>query len=124
MIAMPKATGSHALIQYLKSRELLDMIVGCFAGDNHVVHVTLTQACAGDAHEARLLLKLRDGTAAEIAHAGAQAADELKDHGLKRAAIGNAALDAFRDKFGEAVFIGALALHHVGGLALRAAEIR
>ena len=38
-----------------------------------------------------------------VAHAGAESADELVDHGFERAAIGDAAFDAFGDEFAEAV---------------------
>ena len=37
-------------------RQLLDVIVGCFARDDDVVHVTFPQACAGDADEPRIPL--------------------------------------------------------------------
>ena len=59
-------------------------------------------------------LQLLDGGAAEVAHAGAQAADQLVDHGFERAAIGDAAFDAFGDKFAEAVGV-AVALAVDGG---------
>ncbi len=79
------------------------MVVGSFAGDDDVVDVAFAEAGAGDANELCLLLQLLDGCAAEIAHAGAQAADELVDHGLERSAVGHASLDAFGDELGEAV---------------------
>jgi hypothetical protein len=76
-----------------------------------------------------VLLQLFDGGAAEVAHAGAQAADELVDHGFERAAMGHAAFDAFGDELGEAVAASSravmegrspLASRHVG-LALEVA---
>ena len=85
------------------------MVVGGFAGDDDVVDVALAEAGVGDADEARVGLQLCDGAAAEVAHAGAQAADELVDHGFERAAVGDAAFDAFGDEFGEAVGAGAFA---------------
>jgi hypothetical protein len=41
----PAATGHQALIQNFGPRPLLDMVVGRLAGDDHIVNVTLTQAC-------------------------------------------------------------------------------
>src|SRR5205823_14916846 len=66
-----------------------------------------------DAHEARFLLQLSDGGAAAVAHARAQSADQLIDHGGHGAAIGHAALDTLGNKLGEAVAI-ALAIIHAG----------
>src|ERR1035438_4092957 len=111
----PRPTGSHALIQYHRLRRLLNMVVGCLPSDDHVVDVTLTQARAGDAHELRLLLEFSDGGATHVTHAGAETANKLEDHGLERPAVGYAALDALRDKFGQAVVVGKLALHHALG---------
>ena len=50
-----------------------------------------------------VLLQRGNGAAAEVAHAGAQAADELEDHRFERAAMGNAAFDAFGNELGETV---------------------
>ena len=61
-------------------------------------------------------LQLFDGAAAEVAHAGAQAADELVDHGFERAAMRNAAFDAFGDELGEAVAAVAFARGDGGAL--------
>jgi hypothetical protein len=44
-------------------------------------------------------------SAAHIAHAGAKAAHQLKDHRFERSAIRNAAFDAFRHKFRQAVLV-------------------
>src|ERR1035438_7401605 len=113
MMAIPIATGSQALIQYPRPRfPLLDMIVGRLPGDDHVVDVTLAQAGAGDAHKLGFLLQFRDAAATQIAHAGAQAADELEDHGLQRSAVGDTALDSLGDKFGQTVLAGAFALDY------------
>ena len=51
---------------------LLHAVIGRFLGDDHVVHVALAQARAGDSHEARLPLQLGDVPRAAVAHAGAQ----------------------------------------------------
>ena len=61
-------------------------------------------------------LEFFDGGAAEIAHAGAEAADELVDHGFEGAAVGDAAFDALGDELGEAVLGGAFAGGEVGAL--------
>ena len=82
---------------------LLDVVVGGFAGNDDVVDVGFAETGVGDANEAGVSLEVGDGFAAEIAHAGAEAADELKDHGLEGAAVGDAAFDAFGDELGEAV---------------------
>ncbi len=57
--------------------------------------VRLAQACGGDANEARLVLKLADVAATRVAHAGAQAADELRDHLGERPLVRHAPFDAF-----------------------------
>src|ERR1700689_3034324 len=88
MIVMANATGHHACIQYARPRLLLDMVVGRLASDNHVVHMALAQACAGDAHKLGVLLQFFDRAATQVAHARAQAAHQLKDHRLERSAIG------------------------------------
>jgi hypothetical protein len=53
------------------------MIVRALASDGDVVDVALAKPGAGDAHEARLLLELRDRLRPDIAHGGAQASGEL-----------------------------------------------
>ena len=45
-------------------QHLLDMVVRRLAGDDHVVHVTLSPAGAGDADEAGFLLQFPDAVAA------------------------------------------------------------
>src|SRR5579875_722651 len=131
MTAMPAATGHQALIQnparfrpadcrrwlarMAAPSGLLDMVVRRFARDDDVVHVALAQSGAGDAHKPRLLLQFANCSAAEIAHAGAQSADELVDHGLERPAIRHAAFNALGHKLGQAVLVGALALHYAFG---------
>src|SRR5579859_4907775 len=70
------ATGHQALNQKRASRSF-DMIIGSLAGDDDVVDVAFAQAGAGDAHESRLLLQLENRGAAQVSHAGAQAAHEL-----------------------------------------------
>ena len=93
---IPTATGHHALIQNRGPRglvfvrgvenrgprgpvfvrgadirrplRLLDMVIGRFARDDHIVHVTLAQPGAGDAHKLRLLLQLRNRAAPQVAH--------------------------------------------------------
>jgi hypothetical protein len=54
------------------------MIVRALASDGDVVDVALAKSGAGDAHEARLLLELRDRLRPDIAHGGAQASGELE----------------------------------------------
>ena len=59
---------------------LLDVVVGRLAGDDYVMDVTFAKASAADADKTRPLLKLRDGAAAQVAHARAQTADQLRNH--------------------------------------------
>src|SRR5665213_2086550 len=124
MMQRPTVTGHHALIQNLGSRPLLDMVVRRLPGDDHIVHVTFTQSGAGDAHELRLLLQFRNVGASQVAHAGAQAADELEDHGLERSTIGDASLNALGNEFCQAVLAGSLALHHALTAQFRAGQVR
>ena len=79
------------------------MIVRSFAGDDDVVDVAFAQSGVRDAHEAGLGLQIFDGSAAEVAHSGAESADELVDHGFERSAVRYASFDAFGDELGEAV---------------------
>src|SRR5262245_23146087 len=60
---------------------LFRAVVRRFLRDRDVVHVALAEARGRNPNELRLVLKLRDRRAAAIAHAGAEAADELMDHG-------------------------------------------
>src|SRR3954471_3291557 len=66
-------------------------VVWRFLGDLHVVHVALTHAGAGDAHELRARTHLGDALAARITHGGAQAAGELMQDGDQAALVGHAA---------------------------------
>src|ERR1039457_6018918 len=72
MTPTPIVTGSQALNQNLRPPLLFDMIVGRLSCDDHVMHVALAQAGAADTHKLRLLLKIADGCATQVAHAGAQ----------------------------------------------------
>src|SRR6266702_4799148 len=121
--AIPRSTGSQALIQKRAPRALFDMIVRRLAGDDHVMHMALAEPCAGDADELCVFLQLLDGFAAEVSHAGAQAADELVDHRFERPAIRDAAFDALGNELGKAVLAGTLALHHALASQLRAGHI-
>ena len=87
---------------------LFHVVVRCFARDDDVVNVRLAEPCAADAHETRVLLQLGDGLAAKVAHAAAQAADQLVDHVAQRSAIGHAALDTLGYELGEPVVDGRL----------------
>ena len=54
---------------------LFHVVVRGFAGDDDVVNVGLAQAGVRDADKAGVFLEFFDGTAAQLAHAGAQSAD-------------------------------------------------
>ena len=81
----------------------IGVVVGGFAGDDDVVDVASRRPALEMRMKRAFCLQLFDGGAAEVAHAGAQAADELVDHGFERAAVRDAAFDAFGDELGEAV---------------------
>src|SRR5271157_2063897 len=98
-------------------------IVGRFSRNDHIVHVAFAQAGVADAHKLCLFLKIADGCAAQIAHAGAQAANQLEYHGFKRPAVWHAPLDTLRNKLGQTVLVGALALHNALAARFRAGQI-
>src|SRR5664279_1250065 len=77
------------------------------------MHMAFAQARSTDAHEARLLLQLSDGGAADVTHAALYPADELVGDHANCAAIGNTAFDAFGDEFGETVGFGAVVGEHL-----------
>ena len=56
-------------------------VVWCLAGDDHVMHMTLLEAGRGDADKLGMPAQSLDVAGADIAHAGAEAADQLVDHG-------------------------------------------
>ena len=73
----------------------------------------------GDANELGFLVQVVDACAAQVAHPGSQAADELVHHRFERSAIRHAAFDAFRHKFGQTVLRVPFAIHHTFAHALR-----
>src|ERR1051326_3758701 len=90
-----RASGRHARASLpARSRPplLFETVVRRFLRDDYVVDVRLFEAGGADADEARLLLKLFDASAARVAHAGAQAADKLRDHLGECALVGHTAL--------------------------------
>src|SRR5204863_233664 len=52
-------------------------VVWRFAGDDHVVHMTLAHAGAGDADELGILVEVGNRAATGVAHRRAQASDDL-----------------------------------------------
>src|SRR5690554_2086601 len=80
---------------------LLEPIVRGLAGDHHVVDVALLQRRLRDAHEARLLAQLGEVRRAAVAHARAQAAEQLVDAAGEAAPVGHAALDALGHELGR-----------------------
>src|SRR5690348_5956865 len=91
------------------SRSSLDVVVGRFLRDLHVVHVRLAHARRGDLHELRPGAHVLDGAAAGVAHARAHPAHELLDDRGRRSLVGNAALDALG--------------HQLVGVVLRVLEV-
>ena len=64
------------------------LVVGGFLGDRHVVRVALVAPGGGDPHEAGAVRKRVERGGAGVAHAAAQAADELVDDVAERAGVG------------------------------------
>src|SRR6476646_7904361 len=71
-------------------------IVRALARDQHAVCVALVDRRRGDADKPRPFLQVGQILGAEVAHAGAQAADELVQHALGRALVRHLPLDPFR----------------------------
>src|SRR6185437_588237 len=78
---------------------LFNLIVRRFTGDDHIMHVALAQPSAADANKPCLLLQVRNGVGAAVAHPGTQSANQLINHGRQRTPIRHAALNPFRNKF-------------------------
>src|SRR5437868_14428647 len=70
---------------------LIHPIIRGFLRDRHVVHVALADAGVRHAHEMRTAAHLLDRRATDVAHARAQAADELVHDALEGTAIRHAA---------------------------------
>src|SRR5450631_955273 len=116
-------SGEEASKNFSDRWPLLDVVVGCFAGDDDVVHMALAETGAGDAHKLRPLLQFCNGSTAKVAHPRSKAADKLIDHGFEWSAIGNATFNSFGNKFGEAILAGALPLHDTFCAELGAGQI-
>src|SRR5262245_17986856 len=69
-------------------------VVRRFLGDGDVVRMALAHTGGADTHEAGVALELLDGGDTAVAHAGAQAADQLEHHVAQRALVRHAAFDA------------------------------
>ena len=92
------------------------LVVGGFLDEDDVVGVAFVGAGVGDADEAGPGLHGVDVTRADIAHGGAEAADQLVDEAGGGAAIGGLGFDAFGDELGG-VFDFVLAVAVAGGEA-------
>src|SRR5579859_475861 len=68
-------------------------VVRAFARDGHVMHVALALARPGDTDELRLGLEGAQARRPDIAHGGAQAADQLMQHRGDRSLVRHLALD-------------------------------
>src|SRR5262249_48734247 len=82
-------------VEQLALRGLLQAVIRGLVRDVDVVDVALAEAGGGDAHEDGALNQLREAAGAEVAHARAQAADELLHDERQRALVRHPALDAF-----------------------------
>src|SRR3954470_14565191 len=111
---LPRFVGIRKLpVPRAYSTCLLNMVVGSLAGDDHVVDVGFAQTGIRDADETGIVLEFLDGSAAQIAHAGAQSTDKLVNHRFQRPTVGDAALDAFRDELRQSVLGDALPLGNI-----------
>src|SRR5258705_11050697 len=72
---------------------LCDLVVWRFLGDDDVVRVAFDQAGVGDLDQLGLRAQVLQGRGTRIAHAGAQAADQLVDEVVQWPFIWNAPLD-------------------------------
>src|SRR6266478_5736544 len=97
-------------------------VVGGFAGDDYIVNVAFAKTGGSDAHEFAALGEGFQVFGADVAHAAAQAADELIGEGSQGAFVRDAAFDAFRDRLAalDFIFLGVAvggAFFHGGGRA-------
>src|SRR3569832_2330614 len=90
----PTAPAAHDAPQAPKT--IIDAVIRRFARNGHVVHMALTHARAGHAHEHGRGAHLVDVPATGVTHARAQTAHELVDDGDHRALVRHASLDALR----------------------------
>src|SRR5215813_11294110 len=72
------------------------LVVGGLARQPYAVGMAFGLAGRRDAHEPRPLTQVLEAGGTHVAHAGAQAADQLMQHGVHRAFVGYLALDALR----------------------------
>src|SRR6185437_7775085 len=82
---------------------LFQPVIWSFTRNDYVMHMALTQPCAADSDEPRLLLQFRDGLGSAIAHAGAHAAHKLIHHFRQGSTIRHASFNSFRHKFIHAI---------------------
>src|SRR5579863_5738050 len=87
------------------------------------MHVGFPQPRAADTHEPSFLQQLRNGGAPAIAHSGFQSANHLIDDHRDRAAVGNAAFDALRNQFREAIRFAVRCRDSCRGITLGALKI-
>src|SRR4051794_32227738 len=80
------------------AHHVLAGVVRRLFGDPDVVDMALAQTGAGHPHKASALMEFVDGVRAEIAHAGADAAQNLMDRVVERAFERHPTLDAFRNE--------------------------
>jgi hypothetical protein len=85
------------------------LVVHRFLGDDDIVRVAFFETTGGDADETGFGAEFVERVGPDVAHAAAQAADELEDDFGKRALVGHAGLDAFGDELAGAVLAVAVA---------------
>src|SRR5262249_27353945 len=95
-------------------------VIGRFLGDDDIVRVALLDRGAGDRDEPGLGPEFFDGAGAAVAHAGAEAADELEDEIGERALVGDPAVDAFGDELLGRLVLG---VRRPGGSVLAVAVV-
>src|SRR5947207_7068640 len=78
------------------SRCSVELIIGCFLGDDDIVDMAFAQSSTGNADETGALAQILDGTATTIAHTRAQPTDQLIHHIGQGAFVGDTPFIALR----------------------------
>src|SRR5258708_21338579 len=107
--ARPEARGARHEKKYLEPRtsrlRLVDVVVGRFLDDLHVVDVGFAHAGAGDFHELGPIPDFADSRATEVPHSRTQPSHQLVHHLNDAALVGYAAFHTLGHQLVRAVFI-------------------
>src|SRR5688572_15861582 len=89
------------------------LVVRRFLRNNHIMWMTFDQTRVGDTSKASPCAKVIERGRARVAHAGAQAADQLVYVFAQRALVRYTAFDAFRNEFAASVLTRGVAVHTI-----------